>query len=250
MMADQLYDIRQPEAIFGLHVGPFESGRLDYRSGPMAAASDSFEIHVSGAGTHGAMPWGGTDSLSAAAQITTSLQSITSRRLDLRDTPAILSVGYLNSGNRNNVVPAEATLGGTIRSYNPDTRERIHQLMPKVANGIAASYDVSAETTIKDGYPVLYNDPELGERMRPTLERVIGGPVPEPALNTASEDFGLFTSDAVPGMYIGLGVAPNEGAVYPNHSPRFTLDEDALVMGVKGLSHLVVDFLRPELGSN
>lgn len=94
---------------------------------------------------------------------------------------------------------------------------------------------------------VLHNDPELGERLLPSLERVAGGPVPEPAPNTASEDFGLFT-EGVPGMYFGLGVAPASGAVYPNHSPRFTLDEGALVVGVRGLSHLAVDFLRTTSG--
>jgi len=241
MLRDGLFASVKPDAIFGLHVGPMPTGTLHYRPGPTAASADSFVIEMRGEGTHGAMPWGGTDSLSAGAQAVLGIQSIISRRVDITEVPAIVSVGSFHAGNRNNVVPAEASLSGTIRTFDPGVRARIHQLIAQIADGAAASYGVTAKTAIDAGYPVLVNDPELGAAMRLTLERVAGERLYEAPRATGAEDFAYY-AEQVPGMFLMLGAVPPDKPVF-NHSPNFTIDEDALKVGVETLSQLAVDFL-------
>jgi amidohydrolase len=241
MLRDGLFDTVKPAAIFGLHVGPQSPGSLHYRAGPAAASADSFLIEMRGEGTHGAMPWGGTDSLSAGAQAVLGIQSIISRRVDITEVPAIVSVGSFHAGNRHNVVPAEARLSGTIRTFDPAVRERIHQLVAQVADGAAATYGVTASTEIDTGYPVLVNDPELGAAMRSTLQRIAGEHLHEAPRATGAEDF-AFYAEQVPGMFFILGAVPPEKPVF-NHSPQFTVDESALKVGVRALSQLAVDFL-------
>jgi amidohydrolase len=241
MLRDGLFASVKPDAIFGLHVGPMPTGTLHYRPGPTAASADSFVIEMRGQGTHGAMPWGGTDSLSAAAQAVLGIQSIISRRIDITELPAIVSVGSFHSGNRHNVVPAEASLSGTIRTFDPAVRARIHQLVAQIADGAAASYGVTAKTEIDTGYPVLVNDPQLGAAMRPTLERIAGERLYEAPRATGAEDFAYY-AEQVPGMFLMLGAVPPEKPVF-NHAPDFTVDEDALKVGVQTLSQLAIDFL-------
>lgn len=242
MLRDGLFETVKPAAIFGLHVGPLPAGTLHYRAGPAAASADSFRIEMRGEGTHGAMPWGGTDSLSAAAQAVLGIQSIISRRVDITEVPAIVSVGSFHAGNRHNVVPAEASLSGTIRTFDPVVRQRIHRLVAQVADGAAASYGVTAKTEIDTGYPVLVNDPQLGAAMRPTLERVAGGQLHEAPRATGAEDFAYY-AEQVPGLFLVLGAVPPDKPVF-NHAPNFTIDEDALRVGVQALGQLAVDFLN------
>lgn len=241
MLAAGMFERQRPAAIFGLHVMPFELGSLHYRSGPTAAAADGFHIEFRGEGTHAAMPWGGGDSLSAAAQTALSLQSIVSRRVDITRVPAILSVGSLQAGNRANVIPSEAQLAGTIRTYDPAMRQQIHGLVKTLADSAAASYGVEASTRIELGYPVLVNDPELAKRMHASLERVAPGRVHTAPLATAAEDFAYFARE-VPGLFLALGAMPPGVRVF-NHSPNFTIDERALGTGVEVLSRLALDYL-------
>ncbi|MBR9909757.1 MAG: amidohydrolase [Gammaproteobacteria bacterium] len=241
MLADGLFDQHTPDAIFALHVVPAERGSLHYRSGPTAASADTFRVDMQGQGTHGAMPWGGSDSLSAAAQAVLGIQSIISRRIDITRAPAIISVGSFHAGNRHNIVPSNATLTGTIRTFDAEVRSRIHQLIEDVASGAASSYGVTATTTIERGYPVLVNDPSLGQKMLPTLQRLAGAQLHEADRMTGAEDF-AFYAQQVPGMYIGLGAMP-PGKLLFNHAPDFTIDESSLKVGVVVLSQLALDFL-------
>lgn len=241
MLRDNLFGTLKPNAIFGLHVLPFELGTLLYRAGPTAAAADSFFIDLHGSGTHGAVPWGGSDSLSAAAQTVLGIQSIVSRRLDITREPAIVSVGSLHSGSRHNVIPAQASLSGTIRSYDENMRQQIHGLIQTIADSAASTYGVTAKTRIEAGYPVLVNDPVLGQLMQPTLQRVSGARLNMAPRSTGAEDFAFFANE-VPGLFFGLGAMPPGVTVF-NHSPEFTIDERALEIGVRAMSQLAVDFL-------
>jgi len=234
-----------PEAVFGLHVFPAPVGTIMVRPGGFLASSDGLRIVVRGKQTHGAMPWGGTDPIVTAAQIVMGLQTIVSRQVDLTDSPAIVTIGSIQGGVRGNIIPDSVVMIGTIRSHNPATRTLLHERVRRVAENIATSAGAEAEVTIDLGYPVTVNDPGLTERMQSTLRGVVGdGLLPSPPL-TGAEDFSYFAEE-VPGLFIGLGVAPPEdmSKAAPNHSPLFYADERALPIGVRALAGLAMDYLR------
>jgi amidohydrolase len=234
------------DAIFGLHVFPFEVGKVVWRSGPLMASGDQFRVVVRGRQTHGAVPWAGVDPIVTASQIVVALQTLVSRTVDLTLTPAIVTVGMIRGGVRNNIVPDSVELIGTIRSFDEATRDSLHSRLRRIAEGIAGAAGARAIVTTTRGYPVTINDPALTERMIPTLRRALGADAVIPAQQTTTaEDFSLF-QQKVPGMFFFLGVTP-KGAdprtVAPNHSPRFFADEGALVPGMRALSHLVLDYM-------
>jgi amidohydrolase len=234
------------DAIFGLHVFPFEVGKVVWRAGPLMASGDQFRIVVRGRQTHGAVPWAGIDPIVTASQIVLALQTLVSRSVDLTLTPAVVTVGMIRGGVRNNIVPDSVELIGTIRAFDEATRDSLHSRLKRTAEGIAAAAGARADVSSQRGYPVTINDPALTERMIPTLRRTLGAnSVIHAQQTTTAEDFSLF-QQKVPGMFFFLGVTP-KGAdprtVAPNHSPRFFADEGALVPGMRALSNLVVDYM-------
>ena len=234
------------DAIFGLHVfANVLSGQLTYRSGPFMAASDSFEILVKGRQTHGSTPWRGVDPVVVGAQIVNALQTIVSRSVDITRLPAIVTVGQFQSGVRHNIIPDTARLVGTIRTFSDDVQADIHARVRKIAEGVAAGAGATVDVRIDKGPPVTSNDPALTARMLPTLERVAPGRVSESELITGAEDFTFFQRE-VPGLFFFLGITPKDqmGKAAQNHSPRFYVDEAALVTGVRALSHLTADYLQ------
>ena len=233
------------DAIFGLHVfANVPSGSLTYRSGPFMAASDSFEIIVRGRQTHGAAPWNGVDPIVVGSHIVTALQTIVSRNVNITKLPAIVTVGQFQSGVRNNIIPDAARLVGTIRTFDDAMQADIHARITKIAESIASAGGATAEVKITRGYPVTSNDPALTARMLPTLKRVAPGKVRESELITGAEDFTYFQR-RVPGLFFFLGITPPDdvGRAAQNHSPRFLVDEQALLTGVRALAHLTVDYL-------
>jgi len=235
-----------PEAVFGLHVFPAPVGTIMYRKGGFLASSDGLRIVVRGKQTHGAMPWGGVDPIVTAAQIVTSLQTVVSRQVDLTDSPAIVTIGSIQGGVRGNIIPDSVVMVGTIRSHNPDTRTLLHERVRRIAENIAMSAGAEAQVDIGIGYPVTVNDPDLTERMLPSLRAVVGsqGLIESPPI-TGAEDFSYFAEES-PGLFIGLGVAPPEdmSRAAPNHSPLFYADERALPLGVRALAGLALDYLH------
>ena len=235
-----------PQAIFGLHVWTGEAGTVSVRPGGIMASSDQFKITVNGSQTHGAQPWKGVDPIVVASQITTALQTIVSRQLDLTLSPAVISIGRLHSGIRYNIIPNQAVMAGTIRTFDTTMHREIWERIRNTAENVAASAGATAEVEIKNYAPVTYNNPELLDSMRPTLLRVAGKDklkVAKPV--TPAEDFSYF-SQRIPGLFLFLGinkegVAPNQAA--PNHSPFFYVNEDALLTGVRTMSALTVDYL-------
>lgn len=165
------------------------------------------------------------------------------RQVDLTDSPAIVTIGQIEGGNRGNIIPDTVLMVGTIRTLNPDTRALVHERVRRTAENIAAANGAEAEVTIGLGYPVTVNDPALTRRMLPSLERVAGDGVTVMNPLTGAEDFSYFAQE-VPGMFIGLGVGADDPAlVHPNHSPYFYADERALPIGVRAMASLAVDFL-------
>lgn len=245
MVQDGVLANPKVDAVFGLHVfANVPTGRITYRRGPFMAASDSFEIIVKGQQTHGSTPWRGVDPIVVGAQIVNNLQTIVSRHVNITELPAIVTVGQFQSGVRNNIIPDTARLVGTIRTFDDRVQADIHARVKKIAENTAGAAGATADVRISKGYPVTANDPALTGRMLPTLERVAPGMVVESELITGAEDF-TYYQRAVPGMFFFLGITPNDqvGKAPQNHSPRFFVDEKALLTGVRALSHLAADYL-------
>ena len=246
MLEEGAFENPTPEVVFGLHVSPGPLGHLSYRSGSAMASSDGLRIVVRGRQTHGAIPWGGIDPIVVSSQIILGLQTIASRQLPVTLTPSIITIGSIHGGVRGNIIPDEVEMVGTIRTFDEEVREDIHRRIRQTAEQIAASAGAAAEVFISEGYPVTENDPALTERMVPTLQRVAGdSPVTIEELVTAAEDFSYFQQRA-PGLFFFLGVTPDDQdpeTAPPNHSPLFFADEGALLVGVRALANLAVDYM-------
>jgi amidohydrolase len=243
MMQEGAFDAPTPDAVFGLHVFPYPVGAIAARPGGLMASSDFFRITVRGKQTHGAVPWAGVDPIVTASQIVMGLQTITSRQLDATLTPSIVTVGKIEGGVRNNIIPESVEMVGTIRTFDAETRLDIHERVRRTATQIAEAAGAAAEVEIDLGYGVTRNDPDLYRQMAPTLEAVAGDNFVEAQQTTTAEDFSYF-ANAAPGLFLFLGVAPEDPSlVYPNHSPRFYADERALPVGVRALTALTLDYM-------
>ncbi|MEO1078471.1 MAG: amidohydrolase [Pseudomonadota bacterium] len=246
MLSEGAFDDPRPDVVFGLHVFPMPVGVIAVRPEGFLAAADRFVITVNGSQTHGAIPWNGVDPIVTASQIVLGLQTIASRQVDVTQAPSIISVGRIEGGLRNNIIPETVELEGTIRSFDEDMRDDIHQRIRNTAEQIAASAGATADVEIAKGYPVTSNNSDLYSKMKPTLARVAGPGLIEPNPITGAEDFSYFANE-VPGLFFGLGVGSDDPAlVHPNHSPRFYADERALPIGVKALTALTLDFMTGE----
>jgi len=236
------------DAVFGLHVtSRLPVGTLGYRPGPAMASADNLKITIRGRQTHGAMPWYGVDPIVTAAQVVLGLQTIVSRETDLTREPAVVTIGAIKGGVRENIIPDQVEMRGTIRSFDEDMRNEVHERVTYLAEAIARGARAGCTVCVKKNYPVTVNDPALTERMAPTLRRVAG---PERALLVpkvmGSEDFSFFQRE-VPGLFFFVGVVPEGQAVKdaaPNHSPRFSIDERCLLLGLRALAHVACDFLQ------
>lgn len=240
-----------PQAIFGLHVTSRQNaGVIGYRSGPTMASSDKLKITVQGKQTHGASPWLGVDPIVTSAQIVLGLQTIVSRTLDLNREPAVVTIGAIKGGVRENIIPDSVEMRGTIRSFDESMRDAIHERVTQLAEGISTASRATCKVCITKNYPVTRNDPVLTEQMVPTLTRVAStGPRPMGIevvpKATGAEDFSFFQR-LIPGLFFFVGVTPPDiepAKAYSNHSPRFVVDERGLEVGVRALANLAVDFL-------
>ena len=237
-----------PAAIFGLHVGvtPRPAGHLSYRPMGAMAGADVMRMVVRGRQTHGALPWGGVDPIVVAAQVVLGLQTVVSRQVDLTASPAVVTVGSIQGGVRNNIIPDSVVLLGTIRTFDLKMRDTIHARVRRTAEHVAQASGATAEVSFTANAPVTFNDPALTARMLPTLKRVAGEQnVSLSPQTTGAEDFGYF-EQKVPGLFVFLGVMPKGAdptSVAPNHSPKFFADESAMPVGVKALASLALDFL-------
>lgn len=236
------------DVIFGLHINSLtEVGKIRYRPEGTMAAADRFVITVHGKQTHGSTPWTGVDPIVTSAKIIGGLQTIISRQTELTKAAAVITVGIIRSGVRNNIIPEEAEMIGTIRTFDTKMQEIIHDKIRHVATTIAESMGATAEVDIQRGVPVTYNDPVLTEQMVPTLQQVAG---PENVILsdaiTGAEDFSFFQKE-VPGFYFFVGGMPegmDPADVAPHHTPDFYIEESGMKLGVRSLAALTVDYMR------
>ena len=246
MIKEGALDQPKVDAVFGLHVFPFDTGSISFKPEGIMAGGDTVRIKVRGRQTHGAVPWAGTDPIVVSAQIVLALQTIISRQSDLTKAPAIITIGMIHGGNRSNIIPDEVALEGTIRTFDPAMRTDIMERVRRTAESIAESAGATAEVTYTEGNIVTWNDPALTAHMSPSLKRVAsGGFNPSVRATTTSEDFSQYQAK-VPGVFFFLGVTPkgtDPATVAMNHSPRFFSDEAALVTGVRAMVSVAFDYL-------
>lgn len=250
MVAEGVMHDPDVEVVFGQHIwSPAPAGMIGYRSGGLLAASDQFTITINGKQTHGSTPWTGVDPIAVAAQVVLGLNLIVSRQTELTKDAAVISVGRIRAGVRNNIIPESAELIGTIRTLDTGMQDKIHEDIRRTVEHIALSFGATADVEIERGYPVTYNDPALTERMRPTLERVGGDSTRVVNAITGAEDFSYYARE-VPGLFLMIGGAPAGLApeeVAPHHTPDFQVEESAMKTGVRALANLTIDYM---LGAN
>ncbi len=237
----------KPQAIFGLHLGSaYHVGTVAYRPGPAMAAADMFKIVVKGRQGHGGRPWTSVDPLVTSAQILMGLQTIVSRNVELIKEPAVVTVGALQGGVRNNIIPDKAEMIGTIRSFDAGMRDQIHARIKEVAENIAASAGATAEVTIDKGYPVTDNDRDLTAWAVPVLEQVMGKDhITQGSKSTGAEDFSFYQQQ-IPGFFFWVGATEPSVSldkVPSNHSPLFKVDEGSLTIGAETLASVTLAWL-------
>ena len=246
MIKEGVLDDPPVEVIFGLHINSrTEVGKLKYRSRGIMAAVNPFKIKVKGKQTHGSTPWTGIDPVVVSAQIINGLQTIVSRQMELTKAPAVISVGSIHGGVRSNIIPEEVEMIGTIRTLDYDMRKIIHQKIAHTATKIAESSGAEAEVTIRKGYPITYNDPDLTALMEPTLKRVAGedniiymDPI------TGAEDFSFF-QEKIPGLFFFIGGMPpgmDPAKAAPHHTPDFYVDDAGMLLGIRAFCNLIFDY--------
>ena len=233
------------EVMYGLHISSItDVGTITYKPMGIMAAADKFTIKVKGKQSHGSKPWSGVDPIVVSAQIIMGLQTIVSRQMDLTKDAVVITVGKLTSGVRNNIIPEEAEMIGTIRTLDTSMQRIVHEKIKLTAEKIAESAGATAEVGIQIMYPVTYNNPQLTAKMLPSLEKAAGeNNVRVIKASTGAEDFSFY-AQKVPGLFFFLGGKPKDINVIDasqHHTPDFYLDESGFILGMKALAQLVVD---------
>jgi len=236
-----------PSAIFALHVDQrAHIGTIAYRSGGALASADYLHITVHGQQTHGARPWTGVDPIVVASQIVLGLQTIVSRQIPLVKAPAVITIGSIQGGSRSNIIPDKVEMVGTIRCLDRDMRLDIHSRIKQLSTHIAQSNGATAEVEITPTVPAVINDPKITSQMLPTLQRVAGEENVEIwAPMTGGEDFAFYLEE-IPGLFLWLGVTSLDRDPLSApflHSPNFEIDEKGLLLGVRILCNLAMDYL-------
>ncbi|HWD04920.1 MAG TPA: M20 family metallopeptidase [Amycolatopsis sp.] len=232
---------RPVDAAYGLHVSSSrEAGMFTCRPGPLMAASDAVKVRVVGAGGHGSAPELSRDPIPAACEMVTAVQTRMTRGFSAFE-PAVLTVGSFHAGTRRNVIPDEAVFEATVRSFDPEVRERIRRQVVRACEGIAAAHGVDVEITYDAEYPVTVNPRAGYEFAADTVREVFGEErfslLPQPM--TASEDFSRVLAK-VPGAFVFLGASrsADPATAANNHSPRAVFDDAVLADGATLLAEL------------
>lgn len=234
------------DAIFGLHINSATPvGTIAYKPGGTMAAVERFVINVKGKQTHGSQPWGGVDPIYISAKVIDGFQSIISRESELTKEAAVITVGKITAGVRFNIIPETAEMIGTVRTLDPDMKTLIVKRMTEMTEGLAKTYGGSATIDFQNQTSITFNDLDLTAQMLPTLQNVAGEDhVKLVKATTGGEDFSFFQEE-VPGVYFFLGgMTPGTKEAFPHHTPDFMIDESGLVLGVKALSQMAIDYLN------
>jgi amidohydrolase len=233
------------DVIFGTHLWATEKlGKVLFRTGPVMAAADRFEVIIKGSGGHGAQPHKTKDAIVAGAQLITDLQQIVSRRVNPID-PAVVTVGSFAAGNAFNVIADQAKLVGTVRTFAPEVRDFIETEIEQVLKGVCLSFNCEYEYRYERGYPAVINHSEETQLLiqcAADIDEVHN--VEEIELQMGGEDFSHYL-EKVKGTYFFTGAAPeNAETPYPHHHPKFDINEKALLIAAKTLSSAAIHYQK------
>lgn len=227
------------DVVMGLHINAQTPvGTITYKSGGTMAAADRWVMKVKGKQSHGSTPWTSVDPVTTAAQIITGMQTVISRNTELTKEAAVLSVGLIRGGVRNNIIPEEVEMIGTIRTLDPAMQEKLHKDFRRVATNIGEAMGATVELEIEKLVPITFNDPELTAQLVPYIEKAIGEENVQTRLAmTGAEDFSYFANE-VPGFYFFVGGCPagkDPAEAAPHHTPDFFVDDSGMQTGVNAL---------------
>ncbi len=250
MIADGV--LRKPavDMIFGLHVDPWiPTGKVGIKDGPMMAQVDDFDLDITGKSGHGARPHLGNDAIYIASQVIDALQSIASRRVDPLEA-VVVTLGTINGGTARNVLAGSVSLRGTLRTLNAKTSKSAKSLIQKIARGTAQTHGGDASVQFHAGYPALNNATEANNIFRSVIRDTFGRKaiveLTEPMMG--GEDFAYFLQN-IPGAMMRVGVNNKAvGSTYAWHHPRFTIDEEALLIAIRVMAGTVIRALSIEDG--
>ena len=234
MLEEGLIDPAAIARAFAIHIDPrLPIGRVASKPGALLASADGFTIGLTGRGGHASMPHDTIDPVPVACEIVTAIQAFVTRRIDAFD-PVVITVTKIAAGTTGNVIPESVEMLGTIRATSARARERAHEGLRRLVEGIAAAHEVKAKIAIVEGYPVTVNDADATHFARETAIELLGEnayiPMPQPAMG--AEDFS-FVLERIPGAMVILGVRPDGIAQpAPCHSNRMLLNEEGMVAGI------------------
>jgi amidohydrolase len=244
MVKEGVMDNPKIDAVFGIHINAqTEIGKIVYKSGAFMASSDFFTIKVHGKQSHGAMPWMGVDPIAVATQIYTGLQMIVARESELTKSPVIITVGKINAGVRENIIPEELTMAGTIRTLDNDVQKDVHEKIRRTATKIAESMGATVDISIETKTLTTYNTPDLVKKMLPSLQKA-ADEVKETEWVTGGEDFAYYGTKA-PAFFFFVGGMPkgkDPKATAAHHTPDFYIDDSRLDVGIKAFCNIVFDY--------
>jgi len=248
MVKEGVMDNPKVDVIFGLHIeSAIEAGQIEYKPGAFMASSDWFRIKVTGKGSHGSQPWLGIDPIAISAQIIAGLQTIVSRQSELTKAPVVITVGKINGGVRNNIIPEECIMDGTIRTLDSKMQEGVHEKIRQTATKIAEAGGAVADVAIYGRTLVTYNTPELVQKMIPSLQAAAGiSNVKEREWVTGAEDFSFYGTKA-PSFFFYLGGMPKGNdprLAPPHHTAAFFVDDSGMKTGIKAFCQLVIDYMN------
>jgi amidohydrolase len=252
MVKEGVLDNPKVDVIFGLHISSITKlGVITYKPAGMMAASDWFTIKVYGKQAHGSAPWMGIDPIMVSAQIISGLQTIISRQTELTKEAAVITVGRINAGIRENIIPEYAEMAGTIRTLDSDMRTKILEKITLTATKIAESSGARAEVEFASKTPVTYNDPALTEKMVASLNRAAGeSNVVRINAVTGAEDFAYF-QQKIPGFFFFVGACPpnvDPSKAPSHHTPDFMMDEAGMLTGIKAILNVTFDYMYMPAG--
>lgn len=246
MVKEGVLDNPKVDVMFGIHIAAGDTlGTISYREAGIMAESDWFTIKIKGKQSHGAAPWMGVDPVVIGAQIVNGLQTVVSRQSNLTEGPVVVSTTMFKGGVRENIIPEEATIGGTIRTLDKKVRDQVWANIKRMAENMAEASGATAEVVFSAKTGVTYNNIELTKMMTPTLKKVTGGRAYIIPPHTGAEDFSFF-AEKVPALYFFVGAAPrgtDPAKAAGHHTPDFIIDEDGMKTGTKAYVQLVLDYM-------
>lgn len=251
MVKEGVLDNPKIDVMFGMHIdAQTPVGKIGYREGGIMAESDWFSIKIKGKQTHGAEPWLGIDPVVVGAQIINGLQTIVSRQTELTKNAVVVSTTMFKAGVRENIIPEEVTLGGTIRTLDKGMRDEVWARIKRTAEKIAEASGATAEVSIEAKTGITYNQPELTRKMLPSLMKAANNEAFVMDAQTGAEDFSFF-AEKVPSLYFFVGGLPKDKdpkLAAAHHTPDFYIDESGMKTGLRAYCYLVTDYMKMTSG--